>query len=283
MSLPILDNHLHLQPQGRNVEAIKDFQRAGGTHAILSHLPYDQVPILKAEDFVRSYAITLKLAERCNQETGVRVLVTLGPYPVLLLGLAESQGLEHAKEIMKRGMDIAAHLVNEGKAIGLGEIGRPHFPVSTEILEASNDILSYGMTLAAELGCPVIIHAEHPTPESMREFALMADRAGLERHKVVKHYCPPLVLEEENHGLFPSILASRSAINGALSKGTRFLMETDFLDDPTRPGAVMSPVTVPKRIMALLRSGGIDEEDIWRIHSENPQKVYGSSFTTDHT
>ena len=52
-----------------------------------------------------------------------------------------------------------------------------------------------------------------------------------------------LVLEEENHGLFPSVLASKPAVKEALSKGDRFVMETDFLDEPSRPGAVMRPTT----------------------------------------
>jgi TatD-related deoxyribonuclease len=103
----------------------------------------------------------------------------------------------------------------------------------------------------------------------------MADSVGLERGRVVKHYSPPLVLPEENHGLFPSVLASRPAIKEALGKGTRFLMETDFLDDLTRPGAVMAITTVPKRTKGLLESGALSEEQARVIHQENPKKVYG--------
>jgi len=275
---PILDNHLHLQPKGRNIEAIKDFQRVGGTHAILSHLPYEEVPISEAEDFRDSYLITTRMAERCNLETEVRVEVTLGPYPVLLLGLSKSKGLDEVVEIMMRGMDIAQEFVLEGKALALGEIGRPHFPVPDEIMEASNRIMLYGMELAKEADCAVVLHTEHSGPEEMLEFANMADSVGLERHRVVKHYSSPLVLDTENHGIFPSVLASRPAIREALEKGDRFLMETDFLDDPERPGAVMDIKTVPKRMRGLLESGALNREQAWKIHSENPAKVYGKDF-----
>jgi len=281
MKLPILDNHIHLQPGGRNVQAVMEFQRMGGTHLILSHLPYSEVTISEGRDFERSYEITVNLAERCRRETGVVIYVVVGPYPVLLLDLVQRFGLERAKEIMMEGIDIAARFVEEGRAVGLGEIGRPHFPVPTEIWEASNDILIYGMSVAREKDCAVVLHAEHSTPENMKEFAEMADSVGLRRERVVKHYSSPLVLPEENHGIFPSILASRSAIREALRKGNRFLMETDFLDDPERPGAVMSPVTVPKRTMAFLRTGLLGEEDVWKIHSENPGRVYGVEFTVD--
>ncbi|MEM2943957.1 MAG: TatD family hydrolase [Methanomassiliicoccales archaeon] len=278
MSFPILDNHIHLRPSGRNVSALKEFQRAGGTHAILVHLPYEEVTIVNETDFWRSYDITIKMAQRARNEISVRIEAVVGPYPVLLTSLSEIHSLRRAVEIMKRGMEIAAELVKEQKAIGIGEIGRPHFHVSEDIRNASNEILFYGMQLASDIGCPVILHTESATPEIMKELAEMADKAGLPREKVVKHYCPPLVLPSENHNIFPSILASRSAIIDALKKGRRFVMETDYLDDTKRPSAVMSIVTVPKRCRSFLQAGIFTEEDIWVINKENPEKIYGISI-----
>jgi TatD-related deoxyribonuclease len=275
MRVPILDNHVHLHPKGRNVEAAKDFAKAGGTHLVLSHLPYEMAPVNEAKDFAESYKITLELAESVRRGVDIGVEVTVGPYPVLLIGLADRHGLKNAMEIMRAGMEAAQELVLQGKAIGIGEIGRPHFPVDNELLSASNGIMSYGMSLAKEADCPVILHTESATPDSMREIALMADRVGLPRHKVVKHYCPPLVTDGENSGLFPSVLASRTAVGEALSKSTRFLMETDYLDDVNRPGAVMAITTVPKRTKAFLQTGQMSEEQAHRIHLDNPKKVYG--------
>jgi len=275
MTMPIFDNHVHLHPQGRHVEAVKEFSAAGGTHLILCHLPYESVPIGTENDFAESYQITLQLAERCRRETQVGIDVTVGPYPVLLLDLAKEHGLARAVEIMKGGMEIAQRMVLDGKAVGIGEIGRPHFPVDAPIMEASNEIMRYGMQLAKEAGCPAVLHTESPTPATMEELGRMADSVSLPRDRVVKHYCPPLVLDEENHGLFPSVLASKGASMEAVSKGTRFMLETDFLDDPRRPGAVLHITTVPKRTRALLQSGALSEESVHRIHVDNPRKVYG--------
>jgi TatD-related deoxyribonuclease len=52
-------------------------------------------------------------------------------------------------------------------------------------------------------------------------------------------------------------------------------METDFLDERTRPGAVMNITTVPKRTKALLASGALTEERALRIHKDNPEHIYG--------
>jgi TatD-related deoxyribonuclease len=273
--IPVLDNHIHLQPQGRNVEAVREYQKAGGTHLILSHMPYDQVQVHRADDFMESYAITLDLAERCNRETGVKVFCTVGPYPVLIIPLAEEHGIIRAKEMMIEGMEGAARLVREGKAIAIGEVGRPHFPVSDEIMAASNEILSHGMRLCREAGCAIVIHAESATPDSLGDLARMADKVGLERGKVVKHFCAPLVLPEENHGVMPSVLASKSAFAEAMGKGDRFLLETDFMDDPARPGAVLGISTVPKRIKSLLGGDRAMQDLAIRIGKDNPERVYG--------
>ncbi|HEY3421058.1 MAG TPA: TatD family hydrolase [Methanomassiliicoccales archaeon] len=278
IDFPIMDNHLHLQPRGRNVEAIKEFEKAGGTHAILSHMPYDELPITNGADFERSYRITMDTAERCNRDSKVKVFVTLGPYPVLLIDLAKTHGIGPATQMMKEGMESAARLVREGKAIAIGEVGRPHFEVPSDIMEASNDILHYGMSLAKEASCPIVIHAETATPETMEDLGRMADSVGLERGKVVKHYSPPLVLEEENRGLMASVLASRGNVQEAFRKGNRFFLETDFMDEPTRPGAVLPIDTVPKRIKGIVQSGIATSdliEAVWKVNKDNPKKVYG--------
>lgn len=280
MPVPILDNHAHLEPLiGRHVEAVKDFERAGGTHIIISHLPYHHLRVSTADDFRTGFEETVKLKDRVNSETGVRAFATVGPYPVELLHLERRIGLGRAKDVMMKAMDIAAEFVREGKALAIGEVGRPHFPVSEEQLAASNEIMSYAMRLGREVGCAVVLHTESATPASMRGLALMADREGLPRWKLVKHYCPPLVLDEENHGLMPSVLAGKDAVKEALSKGTRFMMETDFLDDPRRPGAVLDIKTVPKRTMTMIGEGLMTEEQAHVIHRDNPTRTYGDAFS----
>jgi TatD-related deoxyribonuclease len=194
------------------------------------------------------------------------------------MDLEKIYGLDRAKELMFRAMEMAADYVRENKALAIGEVGRPHFPVSTEIWRASNELLLLAMSLAKSVGCAIVLHTEHATPDNMRDLASMAEQAGLDRNKVVKHYSPPLIHPKENFGLMPSVLASKEAVKEALGKGDRFLLETDFLDDPRRPGAVLSITTVPKRTNALMQQGLMTEEQAYKIHVENPRSVYGSAF-----
>lgn len=279
MAIPILDNHVHLEPfRGRNVDAVRDFEQQGGTHLIISHLPYEEIATRELSDFKRAFDLTISLKDKVNKETGVKAHATVGPYPVQLMDLEKLYGMDRAKELMFRAMEMAADYVRENKALAIGEVGRPHFPVSTEVWRASNELLLLAMKLAKEVGCAIVLHTEHATPDNMRDLASMAEQAGLDRNKVVKHYSPPLIHPKENFGLMPSVLASKDAVKEALGKGDRFLLETDFLDDPRRPGAVLSITTVPKRTNAFMQQGLMTEEQAYKIHVENPKSVYGSAF-----
>lgn len=279
MAVPILDNHVHLEPRrGRNIDAVRDFERLGGTHVIVSHQPYDELRVNSPDDFRRSFDLTVSMVDRINSETSVKAYATVGPYPTELLHLEKRLGLEKAKEAMMDGMDTAAEYVRDGKALAIGEVGRPHFEVSDAVLEASNDILAHAMSLAREVGCAIVLHTEVGTKETMMNLAEMADDVGLDRGRVVKHYSPPIVLPEENFGLMPSVLAGKDAVREALSKGSRFMMETDFLDDPRRPGAVLAITTVPKRTLRFIEQGLMTEEQAREIHYDNPRRTYGPSF-----
>lgn len=278
--IPIIDNHVHLRPEGRMDEALAEFAHLGGKRILLVHAPYEDIPPSETGGFRNGYERTLATAERARKHGEVEVHVALGPHPAELLALEEALGLEEAVEVMKSGMEIAAQHVQEGAAMAIGEVGRPHFQVAETVWQASNELMTYGMKLAREVECPIILHTEEATPDMLKEIGKMADRVGLPRKKVVKHYCGPLVLPEENHGTFPSVLARNSWSQQAAEKGTRFLLETDYLDDPKRPGAVLSLKTVPKRCALLLSQGILGREELHRIHGDNVRELYGDRLTS---
>jgi len=270
----IFDNHLHLRRDGRFLDAVKEFKKAGGTHLVLCQCPMPSV-VIREKSYASCYRETLQMAEEIRAEIDVGVFVTVGPYPVDYLKLCEIFGRESAIEIMKKGMDEAAALCEDQQCIAIGEIGRPHFPVEKQVVEDSNEILLYGMEKAKDVGVPVVLHTESTTPHQCKELAGMGKMVGLPAHKIVKHYAPPLVLKSENYGLMPSVLASKKNILAAVGKSTRFMMETDYIDDPKRPGAVLGPKTVPKRTKDLLEQGILTENQAYKIHKENPEKTYG--------
>ena len=274
----IWDNHFHVDPfKGLFLEAVKQFHRAGGTHLVVVYKTAHDYGFsgLKAEDFMKAMDFHLELVEKINRETPVKAFAVVGVHPAEFVYLAEQNGLKYAKDEVMKALEYAQKLCLEGKAIAIGEIGRPHYEVSEEIWKASIELMKYGMSLAKEADCAVQLHTESFDEKKFRELGEMAKEVGIKPYKVVKHFSPPLVKIAEEVGVFPSIIASRKNIEEAIKQGNRFMMETDYIDDKRRPGAVLGPKTVPKRTKAFLQNGLFTEEDVYRIHVENPEKVYG--------
>ena len=272
--MAIFDNHFHLRPTGLGVGAAKVFEKAGGTALMLTHSPYDDIPIRRAEDYEAAYARTLGLARQVREATRVKVFVALGPYPVDLILLSKSLDLAAAADVLKRGVDLAGRHVANGDAVAIGEVGRPHFPVDADVWRASNEVLAHAMTVARDRECPVILHTEDPTPQTFQEFATMADRYHLARQKVVKHHSSPLTRPEENGGIVPSILAKSELVKAAVGGGP-FFLETDYIDDPKRPGAVLGPATVPRKTKIWIAEGLLPERTAQQIHADLPRRTYG--------
>ena len=267
------DNHLHLRRDGRFLEAVKEFTKAGGTHFVLTQYPMPEI-VIQEKSYKSVYQETLQMAKEIKSHIDVTVFAVVGPYPVDYIKLKEKFGRDAAIQLMKKGMDQAAELCETQQCIAIGEIGRPHFPVDAQIIEDSNTILEYGMEKAKDVGVPVVLHTESTSPEQCKELVELGKKVGLPAEKIVKHFAPPLITYEENYGLMPSVLASKKNITEALKKGSRFLMETDYIDDLRRPGAVLGPKTVPSLSKNLLACGAMSEDQAYEIHVQNPEKTY---------
>jgi TatD-related deoxyribonuclease len=274
-NFPATDNHIHVDPiNGEGpVEIALKFERSGGTAMIVPNKPTwtvsEQCSYHEAMSLVTDYVNTI------NHETGIKAFAVVGVHPAELSRLIKNgMAVDKSEEIIRDALELAQGMVLEGSAIAIGEVGRPHYEVSPEEMEAQNRLLLYAMELAKEAECPVQLHTESAGPEQFQEFREMADQAGLKPSNVIKHFSGPMILPEENHGLTPSLIATGDVIRNGIKKGNNFLMETDFLDDKTRPGAVLGPKTVPRRTRKLLESGMFSEEDVYKIHVENVERIY---------
>jgi len=270
--IPITDNHMHIDLRARGLEAVKEFKNAGGTHIVLVSKPSWSlgVTVKKPEDYFSVFDETVEIASKIK-ETGVGAFPVLGVHPAEISKLTEYMELQEAAEIMKSGLEIASGYVEKGLAVGL-KSGRPHYLVDPEIWAASNDVMEYAFSLGKEQDCAVQLHTESVGEPELKDLAERARRAGIKMHKVVKHYSPPLVRVCEELGLFPGVICVKGAIEQALEEGARFMMETDYIDDIERPGAVLGPKTIPKRTLKLMEAYG--EEPFWAIHKDNPEMVY---------
>jgi TatD-related deoxyribonuclease len=266
-AFPVTDDHIHIDPfNGRGIEAAKDFQRAGGTHLFLVSKPSWSLSVhpSHASDYRAVFDETIRVAGLI-EEIGLVVYPVLGVHPAEISRLSERMPLQEGAEVMKGGIDCAAAYVEEGKAVAL-KSGRPHYEVPSEVWSVSNDILSHALDRAAGCKCALQVHAESGPCEDV---AGMAKKAGMPVERVVKHYGSP------DTPLHPSLIARHEAIPQMVRERRVFTMESDFMDENSRPGAVTGPKSVPRYTNQLLRDGLITTDDCFRIHAEIIGKVYG--------
>lgn len=273
---PVLDDHLHLDPRhGRGIEAAKDFARSGGTHLLVVNKPSWLLGIESetGEDFRAVFEETLEAVDAASAVLRGRAWPVLGVHPALISKLVDDRGYdpEAAATLMKAGLEEAAEYAADGPVVAL-KSGRPHYDVSDAVWEASNAVLRRALELGAETGVAVQLHTEQTT--DLTEVATWAEDAGLAPERVVKHYASGRL-----EGVTKSVMAEKGYLETAIETGEPFLMETDFVDDPARPGAVMGPKTVPRRVDWLLEQG--HEDAVRTAHVETPETVYG--IDTDGT
>ena len=282
---PIIDNHFHLNRKGRFLDAAKDFKNAGGTGLVLVHCPDFSNPPTTKDGHAETYRDTIEMAEMVRKEHGLGVRVVLGPHPAAFahqfidwIEQDPVNGSQKAIQNYRDSIDAALELVNEGLAHAIGEVGRPHWPVSDEVWRLSNQLLEETMHLAAQENVVLQLHVEGELESTYSDLSKMAIKSGMDLKKLVRHYSPPNIDSKITRGLTPSVLIGKGAleelVESAKSCSHGFLLETDYMDDPRRPGAVLGPKTVPKRTNQLLNMG-IDEELLWKAHKDLPEQLYG--------
>ncbi|MCI4327098.1 MAG: TatD family hydrolase [Thermoplasmata archaeon] len=273
--LPVVDHHCHLSPNGEGVEAARRFRAAGGTHLFLATQSYTVGPIVQLATYEAQFATTSQLAAKIREETGVVVYVVVAPYPVDLVAAAESIGLAEAVDLHRSALDLAGRWVREGRAVALGEVGRPHFLVAAAIAEAGEEMFRHALGVARDAGCPAVVHSEDLDGPGALALAQLAASEGFPLGKLVKHYQRTVLTGEYRAGVVPSYLARRELCGATLREEGPWFWETDFLDDPKRPGAVLDLETVPRRARAVGEKSPSDVERLRVPFVESVEAVYG--------
>lgn len=270
LDTPVLDNHMHLDPDyGRGLDAVEDFARLGGTHLLVVNKPswHLDVEPETGEDFREVFERTIAVVEAASDVLDGRAWPVLGVHPGLISRLVDDREFtpEEARDLMQAGLDVAAEFVADGRALAL-KSGRPHYEVSDSVWDASNAVMRHAFEHGADLDCAVQLHTEGS--DDLTEVAEWAEAAGLPAGKVVKHYSGGTLA-----GPIPSVMSEKDRLRVAAESGEPFLMETDFVDDADRPGAVLGPKTVPRRVRWLLEGG--HDAAVKTAHVETPRAVYG--------
>jgi len=273
--LPVVDHHCHLSLRGEGVRAVMRFREAGGTHLFLATQNYDATVPLTLESYAQQFEVTCRLARQAHDEVGVRVYPVLAPYPIDLLAASAKLGPARALELHLAAIDIAARWVREKKAVALGEVGRPHFASPAELHDLVEQAFHHALEAARDSDCPVVVHSPDLSTVGFRELAEQARAAGVRPERVVKHYARSRFEPGSTGGVVPSYLARRDLVGEVMEDSGPWFLETDFLDDPGRPGAVLDLATVPRRAAAIAQNASRGADVLYVPFVESVERVYG--------
>ncbi|MEM1638396.1 MAG: TatD family hydrolase, partial [Pyrobaculum sp.] len=160
----IFDNHAHANEiTGLGAgEVARRFKLAGGGGIVFVALltwsiggrPGDRGWV------VRLYDQAVKNAE-VARAAGLISGAVVGVHPAECVKLLEAGWPEsEVEEFMRWAVDLAARYVEEGRAVGLGEFGRPHWPVQQRVVELCNRVVLYALERAKDVDAAVHLHLE---------------------------------------------------------------------------------------------------------------------------
>ena len=284
---PIIDQHMHLDRTNLFLDAVADFSSSGGTGIMLVHKPsFSHSLPVDLEGYREAYSDTISMADEVRKEFGLGVGVVLGPHPVAWEKQIPELGIEASSELHLEAVSLALEYIDSGHAHCLGEVGRPHYPVEEEIWERANDLLLEILSMASSSRTSVQLHVEENDEKTYCELSQLCITSGISSERAIRHFAPPNVSADFTHGLSATVNVGKGSIETIVETAREAVspwgMETDFLDDNRRPGAVLGPKTVPKRTQELcssLLSEGWSENEVesllTKVHSEWPESLYG--------
>ncbi|MCE4600672.1 MAG: TatD family hydrolase [Desulfurococcales archaeon] len=281
MSIPVADAHTHTNPaRGLGAAKIADrFHRSGGWFMAIVALP----PWAYGLDFagIESYREVLDILTRecmAAEEAGLKVSCLAGFHPADVDKLIDKYRMD-PREVLELGLRVVEEYGNacrDGFLDGIGEVGRQHYKTTAERVIISEIILERALEIANDDDCIVHMHLENMGSVTIDLVDRYVERIGASKvkHRIVFHHMKP------GHSVYASKLGYPATIPGTpeLLKNVLgktppvFMLESDHIDDPMRPGAVVYPWVMADQVNRLRKRVGDDY--LHRINIDNIVNVY---------
>uniref|UniRef100_A0A7C2FHK0 Hydrolase TatD n=1 Tax=Thermosphaera aggregans TaxID=54254 RepID=A0A7C2FHK0_9CREN len=277
------DSHLHTNPlHGYGAGRVaKKFKKEGGWFIALVSLPPHHYGF--TETSIDSYRKTLDLLVReaaAAREEGLSVVALAGFHPsevdeYLRRGLSKKEVYELAVKVL----DLITDYIGKGLIHGIGEVGRQHYGTSPERLVLSETIMIDALELACQHSVPVHLHLEQGGWATAFNIAKILGKISCKSGRVLLHHVNyETGLWSSMLGL-PATLPVKTSLEKILAapgiRLDRFLVESDFIDDPKRPGVSAYPWEIPRFFNEKLERKEVSEEAVFKLNVDNVSRIYG--------
>ena len=275
------DAHCHANSvKGLGAKGIAEkFKKHGGWFiAFIGLSPWHYGLIPTYENYIKTFHHMIR--ENAKARRHVKTACLLGFHPADLNKLVDIYGLkaENAFNLAIRVLDYVLKLCKEGIIDGIGEIGRPHYKVDPKFVIANELIMEYVFKRISEerIDCIIHLHLEQGGRITVESIKNIISRYNVARNIILFHHSKPGLIEYALEERFP---ASLPGIKELILWGTRklkpaYVFESDFLDDPSRPGTVVYPWVMVNNQCELLNKDSSLEEYFARINVDNIARFY---------
>ena len=272
------DAHCHVNPvKGMGAAKIGErFRKSGGWFIGLVYLPPWHFGLDGGLSAYEKCFNILVESKRRIKEKGLECILFLGFHPTEVDWYARrGMKLDEIKRLGQKVIDLVAQYINNGLAEGIGEVGRQHYPTSPRYLSIAEEVTLYALERAADLNVPVHLHLEQKGLLTLNWVLKIINETGVKKDKVIIHHIDPSLLHHViEKGLWSTVLASKRTLRDAVKNPPYYLIESDFLDDPNRPRAVIVPWSIPRAWAHVLSKQLCTEEYVQKINVDNVKKVY---------
>ncbi len=278
LRVPIADAHMHINPvKGLGIEKIgKKFKQFNGWFmAVVCLAPYHyDIRGFSVESFAKSFRLLINECKKL-ENIGIKYRLILGFHPAIVDRLI-SEGIKRDQvlKLSKCVIDLACELIHKGEAHGIGEVGVQHYETRPENIEIAFEITKYAIEKACELKVPVHLHIK-PDFKVIRDIEKVVEEVNADRRLIVFHHMPLDFIEylvSKNYSL--TIVGKYEILRKAVKYQPRYLVESDYLDDPKRPGAVIVPWAIARSWRRLLESRLCSEDYAYEVNVKNIERVY---------
>jgi len=275
--IPIADAHCHLNPlKGIGIKSLgRKFKDRGGWYLGIVSLSPSHLGLESSLDgYRKTFSITAEFCRELNQ-VEVKYRIHLGFHPaevdkLMNLGFSAKQTLELGLKVI----DMACSMIERGIAHGLGEVGIQHYKTSKERLRIAEEIMKYSLMRAKDLKVPIHLHLDQNIM-TITKVKKLATEIGCHLRNIVIHHVTLELLEKTLElGFSTTIVGKIGNLTAVCERNLVTLVESDYLDDPKRPGAVIVPWSICRSWRKLLSRGICDEEFAYKVNVDEITRLY---------
>lgn len=275
------DAHCHVNPvKGLGAEKIaKKFREHDGWFIALISLPPYHYGFSMGS--IEAYEKTIELLineKKKIRENGLKTALFIGFHPAEVDEYVHrGKSLEDIIVLAEKVFDLIIKYYKRGEVNGIGEIGRQHYSTSPSRYVASELIMLKGLEIAHDYDLPVHLHLEQGGYVSVSHIEFLVKKMGFSFDKILFHHVDRVTGDWcEKLGFWHTIPAKLRDLEYGLSRNrVKILVESDFIDDPRRPGVSSYPWNISLNIEKLINTGIIDEEYVYKIMVDHVVEYFG--------